>query len=804
MNNFSLNGGWTLNYDGENFPATVPGSLYHDLMVNNKLEDPFWRDNEDKTRPITDKGAVYEREFILPEDMLNADALILHCDGLDTLAEISVNNSLIGSADNMHRIWEFPLDLKPGKNTISIKFNSPVDYIRKRHKEVAADGTPDAMLGFPHLRKAHCMFGWDWGPRLPDLGIWRSISIVAVRKARLTSVLVTQNHSNNRVDLTFAPEIKAFVGNETEYEVEYTVTAPNGTKFTGTKISIENPDIWWPNGLGSQPLYTVTAELKKDGQLLDTWERRIGLRTFTISREKDEYGEEFCYLINGQKLFAMGADYIPEDNILPRMNPERTYALLQDCVLANMNSIRVWGGGFYPDDYFFDACDELGLLVWQDFMFCCAVYELDASFKANIRAELEDNIRRIRHHASLGLWCGNNEMEWHLKVGIWKTSPAQYSAYFHMYEHMFPEICEKLDPATFYWPASPSSGGGFDEPNDPNRGDVHYWSVWHGNKPFSDYRNYFFRFASEFGFQSLPELKTIESFTLPEDRNMFSYIMEKHQRNGSANGKIVNYMSQTFLYPNSFDVLIYASQLLQAEAIKYGVEHWRRNRGRCMGAIYWQLNDCWPVASWASLDYYGRWKALHYAAKRFFAPVLLSAQEEGVITQQTNINAEHFIIKKSAKLNVSNETLNHFKGTVKWALRRPDASIIKEGSEAIDVPSFTATWLDELVFEGALLFESYLSYELFDSSNNRVSGETVLFCLPKQFRFADPKLTVCVEGDNVIVKADAYAKSVEIISIDSDFVLSDNYFDMNAGEYVVKVIRGDAKGLIVRSVFDIR
>jgi len=804
LNNFSLNGDWILQYDGENFPASVPGSLYHDLMVNNKLDDPFWRDNENKTRPITDKGAVYERVFTLPDELKNADALILRCEGLDTLADISINGTLIGSADNMHRIWEFPLSLIPGENKISIQIHSPVHYIRERHNEVAADGSYDAMLGFPHLRKAHCMFGWDWGPRLPDLGIWRGISIVAVRNARLTSVYVVQNHEDNQVKLSFEPEIQDHAENSAAYSVEYTVTAPDGTKFGGNPIVITNPDLWWPNGLGSQPLYTVSAALCKDGKVLDTWQRRIGLRTFTVSQDKDEYGEEFCYLINGKKLFAMGADYIPEDNILPRMNPARTRALLEDCTLANMNSIRVWGGGFYPDDYFFDACDELGLLVWQDFMFCCAVYELDEAFEANIKAELEDNIRRIRHHASLGLWCGNNEMEWHLKLGLWKTSPSQYSAYFYMYEHMFPKICKKLDPATFYWPASPSSGGGFDEPNDPNRGDVHYWSVWHGNKPFSDYRNFFFRFASEFGFQSLPDYKTIESFTLPEDRNMFSYVMEKHQRNGSANGKIINYMSQTFLYPNSFEILVYASQLLQAEAIKYGVEHWRRNRGRCMGAIYWQLNDCWPVASWASLDYYGRWKALHYAAKRFFAPVLLSAQEEGVITQQTNINAENFDIKKSAKLNVSNETLNHFNGTVNWALRRPDSSIIKQGNEAVSVPALSALWLDELEFADAPLFECYLSYELLDSENNRVSGETVLFCMPKQFRFADPKLEVRVEGDSVIVKACAYAKSVEIFSPDEDFVLSDNFFDVNAGEYAVKIIRGEPKNLAVRSVFDIR
>jgi len=808
---YSLDGKWTLQYDGESLPVQVPGSLYHDLLQNEKIDDPYWRDNEDKTRHLVDKGAVYSRVFTVTDEMLLADALILHCDGLDTLADIYINGQCIGAADNMHRIWEFPLcNLKPGENTISVEFKSPIEYIRRRNAEIPADGTPDAMVGFPHLRKAHCMFGWDWGPRLPDLGIWRSISIYAVTGARLKSVQVSQQHETGRVTLSFIPEIDHIKGNDADYTVEYELTAPDGTVFNGNPIVIDNPQLWWANGLGEQPLYTLEAKLCNPGSAgianveIDVWKKRIGLRILTVSREKDEHGEEFAYIINGHKLFAMGADYIPEDNIFPRMNPERTRVLLEDCVLANMNSVRIWGGGFYPDGYFYDICDELGLIVWQDFMFCCAVYELDEAFEANIVAEIEDNVRRLRHHASLGLWCGNNEMEWHIKLGLWKTTPAQYSAYFYMYEHLFPKICKALNPETFYWPASPSSGGGFDEPNDPNRGDVHYWSVWHGIKPFSDYRNYHFRFASEFGFQSFPEMKTIESFTLPEDRNVFSYIMEKHQRSGSANGKIVYYLSQTYLYPTSFEGLVYASQLLQADAIKYGVEHWRRNRGRCMGAIYWQLNDCWPVASWASVDYFGRWKALHYAAKRFFAPILLSAEETGVMDQQPNVNAENFDIKKSAKLNVSNETLAPFSGTVNWALRRPDASIIKSGSAAIEALPLSAVWLDTLDFADACLYENYLSYELRDASDRIVSSETVLFCLPKHFKFEDPKLTVHAEGDEIIVRAQAYAKYVEVYSSDSDFILSDNFFDLNAGVCTVKILRGNAKNLQVRSVYDIR
>jgi beta-mannosidase len=376
--------------------------------------------------------------------------------------------------------------------------------------------------------------------------------------------------------------------------------------------------------------------------------------------------------------------------------------------------------------------------------------------------------------------------------------------YIRMFEHIIPHILREEDPVTFYWPASPSSGGSFVEPNAPNRGDVHYWDVWHGDKPFDEYRRFFFRYASEFGFQSFPCLKTVESFTLPEDRNIFSYVMEKHQRNNAANGKIMSYMGSTFLYPNSFPILVYASQLLQAEAIKYGVEHWRRNRGRCMGAIYWQLNDCWPVASWASVDYFGRWKALHYYAKRFFAPVMVSCQEEGIMTLNTNANAEPYTVEKSAKLSVANETRETFAGRVAWSLRDPSGKTIRQGSESVVVPALSSRWLDKLDFADAALYESYLWFALFDEAGKEVSAGSVLFCPPKHFRFEDPKLTARVEGDEIVVQAAAYARAVEIDSPTEDFLLEDNYFDLNPGERRIKILRGKPERLQLRSAADIR
>ena len=541
-----------------------------------------------------------------------------------------------------------------------------------------------------------------------------------------------------------------------------------------------------------------------EGNVEDTWKKRIGLRTMTKQRKKDQYGESFAHEVNGKAFFAMGADYIPEEHLLGRRCEEKTRRLLEDCRLANFNVIRVWGGGFYPDDWFFDICDELGLVVWQDFMFACSVYELTPEFEANIRKEFADNIKRLRHHASLGLWCGNNEMEMFVDERCWVTKASEVRDYLFMYERIIPEVLGEYDPETFYWPASPSSGGSFDNPNDPDRGDVHYWKVWHGNRPFSEYRKHFFRYASEFGFQALPSKKTIETFTDdPDDWNLFSYIMEKHQRNYGANGKIMNYMQQTYRYPGDFDTVIYASQLLQADAIRYGVEHFRRNRGRCMGAVYWQLNDCWPVISWSSIDYTGRWKALHYYAKRFFAPVMISCQEESWLTQEANMNRQHFQFEKSIHLNVTNETLGDKEILVKWYVRNAAAEILREEQAMIQVPAQESVWLPKEELPEIDVFTQYVSFEAWENGKC-ISEGTVIFSYPKYFRYENPELSCKVEGNQITVSSPVYAKSVEILNEQEDLVLSDNYFDLNGDSRTVEILRGKPEGLKLRSVWDIR
>lgn len=817
--------------EGDWIEAAVPGSVYRDLLEHGKMEDPYYRANETEALKLMESDYEYVTEFTVEETVWNNPYVLLTFQGIDTIADIWLNGTHLGYADNMHRVWEYEVKqyLKRSGNNLKVHFYSPIAYIRKKDEEEHWIAPGEAMRGTSHIRKAQCMFGWDWGPRLPDAGIYRDVLLRGCAAERLDGVYIRQIHEKGRVTLGFDIDVNCFdyrhllrLGKDSRewngrgLTCRITVTGPDQKKCCDEVIPgdrqgeisfvIENPKLWWPNGLGEQPLYTVTVTLLRGKEVLDTFCKRIGLRTLTVHREKDAYGESFAHEVNGVQYFAMGADYIPEDNLLYRVTKERTRDLLSQAVAAHHNSIRVWGGGYYPDDFFWDICDELGLVVWMDFAFACAVYKLkEKSFEENITQEAIQNIKRIRNHACLGLWCGNNEMEsfyYTNAMGFNEDAEAK-GHYIKLYEYLLPKLVKTYDPQTFYWPSSPSSGGCYVDSVSPDKGDMHYWDVWHGNKPFTEYRKFFFRYLSEFGFQSFPSIRTVESFTEPEDRNIFSYVMEKHQRNVAANGKIISYMEATYLYPNDFDTLLYASQLLQADAVRYGVEHFRRNRGRCMGTIIWQLNDCWPVASWASIDYYGRWKALHYYEKRFFAPLMLSCEEEGLISQDANPNAEPYVMKKSIRLCVANESRADEKVTVFWELRDRMAQILHSAKQEVAVPAQSSVWLERVPMQYADERNEYVSYRM-EKKGIEISAGTALFTAPKFFQFADPQLTVRVEGDEIVVGAKAYARGVEVRNRNDDMILSDNFFDMNGGERRIRIIKGTPEGLEVRSVYNIR
>ena len=790
VDRMSLNGAWTLEEacGKSQIPAQVPGSVLHDLLTNGLIPDPFDGENELLTTPLFDRDYAYQRTFQLNAAFLAREHVSLLFEGLDTLATVYVNDQEVGRTDNMHRSWRFDVKrlLHSGENRLRVVFASPNRFVRK-----AAAANPDITYvsagnipGTYALRKAHCMFGWDWGPVLPDAGIWRPVALESWNGPRLADVRITQQHTPGQAVLTVTPLASA---EEAGLPCRMELMNPDGSLClrcegrtdASSTLCVTEPQLWWPNGLGAHPLYSLRVTLLNDtGEAADRWARRIGLRTLTVDRTHDAWGERFTFVCNGTPFFAMGADYIPEDSLLPRINKERTRRLLTDCADAHFNAVRVWGGGYYPDDFFFDLCDEMGLVVWLDLMFACNVYKLTDAFRENIRLEAQENLRRLRDHASLGLICGNNEMEtaWCCWEDVKHHSEELRQQYLTQFEDVLKHTAEKTAPQVFYWPSSPSSGGGFDDPNAENRGDVHYWEVWHGNQPFTAYRNFYFRFCSEFGFQSFPCQKTVDTFAHGRAQNIFSRVMENHQKNGSANGKILAYLCQTLRMPTSFGSMLYASQLLQAEAIRYGVEHWRRNRGRCMGAIYWQLNDCWPVASWSSVDYFGRWKALHYAARRFFAPQLASCVIEG----------------RKARMFVTNDAPEAFSGELTCLLVNAGGEVLRREHRPIDCPPLSAQEVGLIDFEPQFDLTALhpedsrmVLFTLTDNAGRIVSEGSELFCAPKHFAFQPPRIrwevTETETAFHICLDCDALAWGVCLDMTCADGVFSENWFTLLPG-----------------------
>ena len=771
MKKLNLCGTWEMTgEDGQAYPSEVPGSVLKTLLEQGVIPDPFDGMNEFAACAETRRRWCFARSFTVSAEELEKAHADLVFEGLDTLAAVELNGREIARTDNMHRTWRFPVRefLHPGENRLRVSFDPAMDYVENAAKEnpdVSWDGGSE-LKGTGFLRKAHYMFGWDWGPRLPDAGIWRPCRI-EFRDERLEDIRIHQAHSEGRVNLeitvcTGAGQVKA----ELLDPDGQPAAAAEGTPGETISLTVEHPQLWWPNGLGGQPLYTLKVTAAAGGRTEDEKTLRLGLRTLGVSRKKDEWGESFALCCNGVDFFAMGGDYIPEDNLLCRVTREKTERLLRDCRDCHFNTVRVWGGGIYPDETFFDLCDELGLVVWQDLMFACNTYVLTDAFRESIAREAEDNIRRFRHHASLGLICGNNEMEtaWLSWGGVMEQPEYLKQEYLEQFEHLLKDVCGREAPDVFYWPSSPSSGGGFDDPNSLDRGDVHDWSVWHGRRPFSDFAERYPRFCSEFGFESFPCMDTLRTFVHNErDMNPFSEVMESHQKCRSGNATTLYYLSQTLRYPFSMEKLAHASQWLQAEAVRAGVEHWRRNRGRCMGAIYWQLNDCWPVASWASIDSFGRWKALQYRARHFFAPVAVTLRRE----------------ETGYTVHVANERREPFRGTAVCTVRDEEGRKIREFPLAVDCPALAS------VNAGTVLPEDgeemkIVQCVLLDEGGNAVSECEELGTLPKYFPFRKPEIRITCEGRKVTLEADTFCTGVELQAGDARF--SDNWLTLYPGE----------------------
>ena len=798
MQTCTLNGTWQLSAGHrslESVDMQIPGTVLSGLLAAGKIKDPFYRTNEDATRALFWKDYVFTRTFDVDEELLAQQHIVLVCEGLDTLAEISINGTFLAKTDNMHRTWKFQAKklLHPGKNEIQIVFRSVLrfieDYPYEAHKKI--NYIPcGSMKGNQLLRKAHSMFGWDWGPQTIDAGIFRDIYLQGYSHARIEDIRIHQQHAKNVSVQTSITLSESVPGQKLCVELsEDGADKPLQTKLCKTNADgvaavdfvIENPKLWWPNDYGDQPLYIVrTTLLDEDGTSLESITRRIGLRTLTISQEKDEWGNEFAFCVNGVKIFTRGGNYIPDDCLYTRITEKKLDYILESCRRAHFNCVRVWGGGYYPSDAFYDLCDEKGLIVWQDLMYACNVYDFTEEFEKNICQETVDNVRRLRHHASLGLWCGNNELEsaWD-HWGISEThSPLLKGDYIKQFEYVLPKVTKAEDQATFYWPSSPSSGGCLDNPDDHDRGDCHYWDVWHGMKPFSDYRSHYFRFCSEFGFQSFPERKTIDTFALPQDCNIFSPVMESHQKNGTANGKILYYISENFRYPKDFDSLVYVSQVLQGIAIKAGVDHWRANRGRCMGALYWQLNDNWPVASWASIDYFGRWKALHYMAARFFAPKAGYIYTEGT----------------KAVISAANETLESQSLTVTVRIRDVELNVLFEETVETTVKAQSSIHVLERDFADVIGSKKrrVFAEAVYTWQDGTTSTEAESFVPYKHMDLLQPQIETSVtEKDGTIeiqISADCFAPFVWL-EIEDDVIFSDNCFDLTSEETKTICIR---------------
>ena len=803
-------------------PATVPGCVHLDLLNNKLIPDPFYRDNEAKLQWIENADWEYRTTARATPALLAQKNIDLIFEGLDAYAKVYLNEKLILTADNMFREWRVSVkgELQPGANALRIVFPSPI----KAAAEIAgSDPWQPKTRVEPktYVRKAAYEYGWDWWPRFVTSGIWRPARIEAWDEARISNVHIRQLDVDSSVAHLLAEvEVTATAAGNANVSVDYGVAS--GKRSDGLRnvqlqpgvnrvmlpIDVANPSLWYPAGYGSQPIYKFNVLLKMGKQVEDEATVKTGLRSVVLRREPDQWGRSFEFIVNGIPVFGKGADVIPFDSFPTRVSTQQYRQVLQSAIDANMNMIRHWGGGYYETEEFYDLCDELGIMIWQDFMFGNDWQPGTYDWKLNVAVEAEQQLRRLRNHPSIVLWCGNNETEVAL---AWKDRdklPADvrfqmWQDYVSTFSGILAAAVSRYAPETPYWPSSPSAD--YETVNDKYQsGDMHDWTVWHGRVPFADYEKHNPRFMTEYGFQSFPEMRTIETFTVAEDRvNIFTPVMLAHQKNNAGNAIIRDYMLRDYPQPKDFASFLYASQVLQAEGIKIGAEHLRRNRPRTMGSIYWQLNDCWPVASWSSLDYYGRWKALHYYARRFYAPILVSPhQEEGSVAV--------YVVSDKTTATVA---------TLRVRIMTFDGKILSDKPLPVTIAPLaskvylTIPMLDITNLPNCDLGKVFAVTDLL--VDNKVISSNELFFVPKtDMQLPQAKIDSMLTAGNapgiytLHLASPVLAKSVYVSFANLDVKLVDNYFDLLPGQAVDLSISSAAslddlkKGLRVISLTD--
>ena len=786
-------------------PAQVPGTVHTDLLNLGLIKDPFYRLNEHEIQWVDKKDWVYQCNFEVPEKIFAQEQIALNFDGLDTYARVTLNDSLILSSDNMFRTYAVPVKglLKTEDNVLEIVFESPINKGVEKFDALGyslpMSGNDLAKIGQVEgekevsifTRKAGYHFGWDWGPRLVTSGIWRPITLEAWSGLKIQDVFVQQEIQEDKAELTAQLEIMATdsaANNSAQVEIlvdnlvvqTKAVALNSGINNLEIPFIIENPELWWPNGLGNQYLYEVSVRISQ-GQNTDQKTQKIGLRTLELIREPDNFGTSFYFKVNGVPVFMKGTNYIPQDPFLTRPTSDHYKFLLESARDAHMNMIRIWGGGIYESQEFYDLCDQFGLLVWQDFMFACAVYPGDPEFLDNVKQEAIDNVKRLRNHTSIALWCGNNESlsaweNWGWKEQVAKEqSQAVADSIWNSYEALFhqvlPEVVAEYDGDRNYWSSSPSADMGVKEQYDS--GDVHYWWVWWGKKAFEEYNTAIPRFMSEYGFQSFPEYNSVLKYTRPEDHDIYSEVMTSHQRSSIGNETIEEYMLRDYKKPKDFASYLYVSQLLQAKGIKMAIEAHRRHRDQCMGTLYWQLNDCWPVASWSGIDYYGKWKALHYTVKEAFRPYLLSHEIQD--DQMSFYLVSDELADTSGQIHI--ELLN-FNGTVLRQWNEPIEVKANQTNQVLKIPM-------SMFSQAGPLNQFVIKAEFYSENDTLLAKNKIYLVPPKDLDLPDPGMAYSVSDFEdyyaVTVKAERLAKNIFVSSaLPSNF--SENYFDLLPGE----------------------